>query len=303
MSFRQKDCRISLYSLRDEFSSSLHPIYHPPAESVTANYPLIMGIVNITPDSFYDGNQYNSVNQAIDRANEMVEAGVDIIDIGGESTRPGATAVGQNEEIDRVIPIIEQFSKINVHVSIDTSKAEVMKAAVRSGAHMINDVRALQDLEALNMAAELQVPVCLMHMQGEPRCMQSKPKYHNVVEDVLEFMRQRIKACETAGIKRELLCIDPGFGFGKTLAHNLELLNNLEKFSSLDLPVLAGLSRKSMLGAITSRPVDQRLASSLAVALIAMQKGARIIRVHDVAETSDVRQIFMALEKIAGHDN
>jgi len=251
-----------------------------------------MGILNITPDSFSDGNRYKSLSQAIDKANEMVDAGVDIIDIGGESTRPGARGISENEEIDRVIPVLEQVHKLHVSVSIDTSKAD-------AGANMINDVRALQEENALTTAAELQAPVCLMHMQGAPRTMQSQPNYQNVVQDVLQFLQQRVIACENAGISKELLSVDPGFGFGKSLAHNLQMLNSLDTFAALGLPILTGLSRKSMLGEITGKAVEQRLAPSLAVALIAMQKGARIIRVHDVAETCDIRQVYLALKNKA----
>jgi len=258
-----------------------------------------MGILNITPDSFSDGNRYKSLSQAIDKANEMVDAGVDIIDIGGESTRPGARGISENEEIDRVIPVLEQVHKLHVSVSIDTSKAAVMRAAVHAGANMINDVRALQEENALTTAAELQAPVCLMHMQGAPRTMQSQPNYQNVVQDVLQFLQQRVIACENAGISKELLSVDPGFGFGKSLAHNLQMLNSLDTFAALGLPILTGLSRKSMLGEITGKAVEQRLAPSLAVALIAMQKGARIIRVHDVAETCDIRQVYLALKNKA----
>jgi len=260
--------------------------------------PLIMGIINITPDSFSDGSQYNSITNAVKRAEQMVASGADILDIGGESTRPGAQEVSIEEEIERVVPIIEAIKQFRKPISIDTSKAEVMYAAVNAGAQMINDVRALQEPNALEMAAKLRVPVCLMHMQGAPRSMQNSPIYNNVTLDVMDFLQMRITDCENAGIKKELISIDPGFGFGKTLEHNLQLLNELDKLTNLGAPILVGLSRKSMLGQITGKKVDQRLTSSLAVALIAMQKGARIVRVHDVEETHDVRQVYIALHEL-----
>lgn len=261
------------------------------------NRPLIMGILNITPDSFSDGSLYNSVDSAFERAKEMQHL-VDIFDIGGESTRPGAAEVSVEQEIDRVIPVIEKVSQLGIPISVDTSKAQVMQAAVSAGAKMINDVRALQEPDALRTAVELQVPVCLMHMQGQPREMQDKPEYNNVVKEVSEFLLQRAQICQQAGINKELICLDPGFGFGKTLQHNLELLSKMDHLVSLGYPVLAGLSRKSMLGLLTNKPVEKRLAASLAVAQIAMQKGARIIRVHDVAETYDIRQVVQALAEL-----
>jgi len=258
-----------------------------------------MGILNITPDSFSDGNQYNNEDQAYGRAVEMQKAGVDILDIGGESTRPGAKDVSIEQEIERIVPVIQRVKSLGIPISVDTSKSEVMRAAVEVGASMVNDVRALQEKNALATIAELQVPVCLMHMQGKPRSMQQSPQYQNVVKDVMEFLQKRVKACENAGINRSLISIDPGFGFGKTLEHNLELLDCLADFLELELPILAGLSRKSMLGQMTNQPVERRLAGSLAVAQIAMEKGARIIRVHDVAETNDVRQVFMAMKSLS----
>ena len=255
-----------------------------------------MGILNITPDSFSDGSHYNTLEQAVSRAQSMIQAGVDILDIGGESTRPGATNVSETEEIARVVPVIEKLKHFGVSISIDSSKPAVMKAAVEAGANMINDVRALQLDGALKTAAELQVPVCLMHMQGVPRGMQQAPQYQDVIKEVSAFLRHRVRACEDAGINRELLSIDPGFGFGKTLEHNLTMLAQLDSFVELGLPVMAGLSRKSMLGEITDKPVGERLSSSLSVALVAMQKGARIIRVHHVDETCDVRRVYMALK-------
>jgi dihydropteroate synthase len=271
----------------------VHSIYQNKSHS-----PLIMGILNITPDSFSDGSQYNTVDQAFERAHQMQQAGVDIIDIGGESTRPGAADVSAEQEIERVVPVINRIKKLGIPISIDTSKPQVMQAAVAAGAMMINDVRALSESNALQMAAKLKVPVCLMHMQGQPRSMQKAPEYKNVVQEVISFLRQRVKACENAGIDKSLISLDPGFGFGKSLPHNLKILDQLERLVELGFPVLAGLSRKSMLGEITNKPVEQRLSASLAVAQLAMQKGARIIRVHDVAETVDVRQVFMAMKEL-----
>ncbi|RLV58682.1 dihydropteroate synthase [Parashewanella curva] len=257
-------------------------------KSLELSKPIIMGILNATPDSFSDGGQFNTYETACQHADEMIAHGAQIIDIGGESTRPGAPDVSLEEELARVIPVIEHVSKKDVWISIDTSKPEVMKQAVEAGAHLINDVRALQEPGALEVAASLNVPVCLMHMQGTPRTMQTAPKYQDVIEDIAVFFEQRIKACIDAGIKREHIILDPGFGFGKTLEHNLTILKNQKAFHRFDLPVLIGLSRKSMFKHLLNRDVEERLAGSLAGAMISAQKGAHIIRVHDVAETVDV---------------
>lgn len=272
----------------------MHPVYEH-----DKNTPLIMGILNITPDSFSDGSRYNSVESVFIRATKMSQNGVDILDVGGESTRPGAAEVSAADEIKRVVPVIQRIKNLGHTISIDTSKPEVMEAAVDAGATLINDVRALREKGAIEMAAKLQVPVCLMHMQGQPRSMQQRPSYQDVVTDVMAFLDSRAKECESHGIERGLISIDPGFGFGKTLKHNLELLSRFEQFTHLGLPVLAGLSRKSMLGEITSKPVEERLAASLSVAHIAMQRGADIIRVHDVAETNDLRQVHKAIADIS----
>ncbi len=266
--------------------------------SSTQPKPQIMGILNITPDSFSDGSQYNSVDAAFERAQLMLQQGVDIFDIGGESTRPGADPVSAEQEIARVVPVIEKVAALGLPISVDTSKAQVMRAAVDAGATMINDVRALQQPGALQAAVDLQVPICLMHMQGQPRQMQTNPTYVDVVEEVTEFLVNRAHVCQQAGVGKHLISLDPGFGFGKTLQHNLELLDRMDYLVSQGYPVLAGLSRKSMLGLITDKPVEQRLSASLAVALVAMQKGARFIRVHDVAETFDVRQVYCALAEL-----
>ncbi|MGL4939420.1 dihydropteroate synthase [Shewanella sp.] len=259
--------------------------------------PLVMGILNVTPDSFSDGGQYSSFELACQHADTMVSQGAQFIDIGGESTRPGADEVSLDAELARVLPLIEYVAaKHDVWISIDTSKPEVMRQAVNAGAHLINDVRALMAPQALEMAAQLQVPVCLMHMQGKPRTMQLAPDYQYVVADVASFLTERIQACIAAGISREQLLIDPGFGFGKTVEHNYELLAKLQHFQQFDLPILIGLSRKSMIGELLGKPIGERLAGSLAGAMLAAQNGAQIIRVHDVAETVDVLKVLQATQ-------
>lgn len=258
--------------------------------------PVVMGILNVTPDSFSDGGAYPDPALAAARALQMVEEGAAVIDVGGESTRPGAAAVDGDSEIARVVPVIEAIrGSCDVPVSIDTSKPEVMRAAVAAGASFINDVRALREPGALEAAASLKVPVCLMHMRGEPRTMQDAPEYDNVVSDVMAFLAERIDTCLRAGFLRERLVLDPGFGFGKTLQHNLLILNNLQRLTEFELPVLVGISRKSMIGAILDRPVDQRLYGSLAAATISLLKGASIIRTHDVAPTVDAVRVVTAL--------
>ncbi len=263
------------------------------SKTLDLSAPVVMGIVNVTPDSFSDGGDYAQFEQACRHVDNMVKQGALIIDVGGESTRPGATEVSVEQELERVIPIIEYTARThNVWISIDTSKPHVMEAAVNAGANMINDVRALQAPGALAMAASLDVPICLMHMQGDPQTMQNAPIYDDVVDEVAAFFELRIAYCEAAGIKRERLILDPGFGFGKTLAHNYRLLAMLPKLHEFHLPVLVGLSRKSMIGNLLGRDTDQRLAGSLAGALIAAQQGAHIIRVHDVVETHDVLKVM-----------
>lgn len=258
--------------------------------------PQIMGILNVTPDSFSDGGRYVAPEIAVERALAMIDEGADIIDIGGESTRPGAQPVMADEEMARVIPIIKAIRQhSNVPISVDTSKPEVMRAAVAAGANMINDVRALQEEGALVAAAELNVPVCLMHMQGEPRMMQAHPHYDDVVSEVYRFLEGRINAALAAGLARHHLLIDPGFGFGKTLAHNLLLLKELSRFKTLGVPLLVGISRKAMIGQILDKPVDQRLYGSLAAAVLALSRGADILRVHDVAATLDVLKVWRAV--------
>ncbi len=258
---------------------------------------IVMGILNTTPDSFSDGGRFDLVETAVAHALRMEREGADIIDIGGESTRPGAQAVTVNEELERVIPVIRVLRKqTTIPISIDTSKPEVMQAAVEAGADMINDVNALQANGAIRACVELGVPVCLMHMQGEPRTMQQDPQYDDVVRDVAGFLRQRTRACIDAGVDRDRIILDPGFGFGKTLRHNMQLLNGLDAISGLELPVLVGLSRKSMLGAIIDKPVDQRVYASVAAAVIARGKGAHVFRVHDVSPTRDALALCDALD-------
>jgi len=258
--------------------------------------PVVMGVLNVTPDSFSDGGRFMLCERAIARALEMAGEGAGLVDIGGESTRPGALPVATHEELARVIPVLEALVAGGLlPVSVDTAKPEVMAAAAAAGAELINDVLALQAPGALEAAAGSGCAVCLMHMQGEPRTMQQAPVYRNVVEEVYAFLATRIEACVGAGIAQERIVIDPGFGFGKTLAHNLALMKHLDRFTRLGVPVLVGVSRKSMIGAVTGRPVDQRLAGGLALATLAVAAGARIIRTHDVAATRDAAGITAAV--------
>lgn len=261
--------------------------------------PVIMGILNVTPDSFSDGGEFNRVDAAVQRAIEMQAQGAAIIDVGGESTRPGAEPVSVSQEIERVVPVIEAIRRCSdVQISIDTSKPEVMSAAVQAGANLVNDVNALRAPGAIACCAELAVPVCLMHMKGEPRTMQKNPVYSDVVDDVRDFLLDRVKVCVEAGIAGNQILLDPGFGFGKTLEHNLQLLSRLHEFCELDFPVLVGVSRKSMLGEILNRPVDERMIGGVAVTVLAFGKGARWFRVHDVAETGDALKICKALNQV-----
>ncbi|MBS3796316.1 MULTISPECIES: dihydropteroate synthase [unclassified Pseudoalteromonas] len=268
----------------------------PRGRLLDLNTPQVMGILNVTPDSFSDGGQHNDLDNAVKKALTMLEQGATIIDIGGESTRPGAADVIEQEELERVIPVIEAIrAQSDCVISIDTSKAAVMTAAVQAGADIINDVRALEEPGALQAAATLDVPVCLMHMQGQPRSMQQAPDYKDVTAEVCAYLAKRAQTCIDAGIKAEHIMIDPGFGFGKSLQHNYQLLAELEQLQQLGYPVLAGLSRKSMFGQLLGRPADQRLSASLAGALICMQKGAAIVRVHDVQETVDLLRVHEAM--------
>ena len=262
--------------------------------------PRVVGILNVTPDSFSDGGHHNSVDAAVAHGLRMAEEGADMLDIGGESTRPGSAEVSVEEELRRVLPVIEQLiARTTLPIAIDTSKPEVMRAAVAAGAGKMNDLYALRRDGAIEAAAELGVPVCLMHMQGEPRSMQAEPHYDDVVGEVHRFLTDRLFACELAGIDRRKVMLDPGFGFGKTLEHNLALLCALERFSNLGSGVYVGLSRKTMIGALTGRtdPAD-RAAGSAAAALIAVQRGARMVRVHDVAATVDALAVWQAVHAV-----
>jgi dihydropteroate synthase len=258
--------------------------------------PQVMGILNVTPDSFSDGGQFNGVKGALKQAQEMIAAGATIIDVGGESTRPGAPDVPINEELERVIPVIKALrSQFDIWISIDTSKADVMRQAIEVGADMINDVRALQEPGALQVASKAGVPICIMHMQGQPKTMQVNPEYDDVLIDIESFFIERIAVCERAGIPRDKLILDPGFGFGKTIEHNYHLLANLEEFQKIGLPILAGVSRKSMIFKLLNKTPKECLIGSVTCASIAAIKGAQIIRVHDVPETIEALKIMNSI--------
>ncbi|MCC6302666.1 MAG: dihydropteroate synthase [Gammaproteobacteria bacterium] len=261
--------------------------------------PQVMGILNVTPDSFSDGGDFFSVDAALAQARRMAGEGAAIIDVGGESTRPGAAAVTAAEEVARVVPVIAAIRAAlpETVISIDTSRPAVMRAAVAAGAGLINDVRALGEPDALETARELGVPVCLMHMQGEPRTMQRAPHYDDVVREVMEFLAARVEACLGAGLPRARLLVDPGFGFGKTAAHNLRLLRGLDRFRALDCPLLVGLSRKSLIGAVLGHPVEGRLYGSIALATLAVWQGASIVRAHDVGPTVDAVRLCGAVKE------
>lgn len=257
--------------------------------------PLVMGVLNVTPDSFSDGGHFYSLESALSRAEQMIADGVDIIDVGGESSRPGAKPLPVEEELARIMPVLYALRDCGKPISVDTYKPQIMREAVAAGADMINDINGFRAEGALSALKDSACALCIMHMQGEPLTMQAQPDYRNVVAEVTAFLAERANRIERAGIARERICIDPGFGFGKTKDHNLALLNQLGKMQqNLDLPILVGLSRKSTIGAITGRPVEQRLAGSLAAALFAAVQGAHIIRVHDVAETVDALKVWQA---------
>ena len=263
--------------------------------------PAVMGILNSTPDSFSDGGKFTTLDRALLQVEKMAAAGASVIDIGGESTRPGAAAVSEQEEIDRVAPLIEAaVGVVDVPISIDTSQHGVMRAAVAAGAAMINDVRALREDGALEAAVELQRPVCLMHMQGQPRDMQVEPQYDDVVAEVTLFLRDRMTECVQAGLAEDMLLVDPGFGFGKTAADNIELLANLRQLQVLGRPVVVGISRKSTLGVITGRELSERMPASIAAAVLAVERGAHIVRAHDVGATVDALRVAQA---VLGADN
>lgn len=257
--------------------------------------PRVMGILNVTPDSFSDGGKYQRLADAVDHAAAMLAAGATLIDIGGESTRPGAQAVSDEEEAARVVPVVVALAeRFDTFISVDTSKALVMRESAAAGAHLINDIRALGEPGALDAAAASQLPICLMHMQGEPDTMQQAPHYENVLAEVEAFFVQQIARCEAAGIAKNRLLLDPGFGFGKTLAHNYRLLARLGDFHHLGLPLLVGMSRKSMIGALLDLPAEQRVSGSVACAVIAALQGAQIIRVHDVRQTVEAMRVVEA---------
>lgn len=263
------------------------------SKSLDLSRPQIMGILNLTPDSFSDGGRFIDPQAALKHAKQMLIDGATLIDVGGESTRPGADAVAEQAELDRVIPVIELLrQELDCWISIDTSKAVVMKEAVSAGADLINDIRALRDPNALQVAADSGAAICLMHMQGLPRTMQQAPDYQDVTAEVVSFLQARVQACIEVGINRERLCLDPGYGFGKGLDHNYELLGKLGQLTPLGLPLLVGMSRKSMLGQLLNREVDQRLAGGLAAHLFAINQGAHILRVHDVKDMADALRVW-----------
>ena len=266
--------------------------------TLSLEQPRVMGVLNVTPDSFSDGGNYLSPDQALLRAAEMHEEGADIIDIGGDSTRPGSEETPLQEELDRVIPVVERLSsRLDVAVSVDSSKPEVMEQAVRAGAVMINDVFALRKEGALEVAAGLDAAVCLMHMQGSPESMQQAPVYGELPGDVIRFLAERVEICSAAGIEKDRMLVDPGFGFGKNDAHNLKLLANLDQFAVLELPLLVGLSRKQWLGNLTGKPVGERVSAGIAAALAAIDRGANIVRTHDVASTVDALKVAEAIKQ------
>ncbi|MGY1806946.1 dihydropteroate synthase [Blastococcus sp. SYSU D00669] len=268
-----------------------------PLLALAARRPLVCGVLNVTPDSFSDGGRFDALDRAVEHGRTLAGEGADLIDIGGESTRPGARPPSPAEELDRVVPVVEALvQEVGVPLSVDTSRPEVMRAAVAAGASMVNDVRALRTPGALEAAAELAVPVCLMHMQRSPESMQRDPRYSDVVAEVRAFLAERKRACLEAGLHPEHLLVDPGFGFGKTLAHNVALLASLGRLRDLGAPIMVGLSRKSVLGQLTGRAVGERLPASLAAAVVAAQRGAAVLRVHDVAATRDALAVLDAVD-------
>jgi len=258
-------------------------------------FPQVMGILNVTPDSFSDGGRHNSLDLALRHAEAMINAGATLLDIGGESTRPGAAEVSEDEELARVVPVVEAIARrFDVWISVDTSKAIVIREAARAGMHLINDIRSLQEPGALQAAAETGLPVCLMHMQGQPKTMQHSPKYEDVVAEVAEYFVEQIARCENAGIPKSKLLLDPGFGFGKNLNHNYQLLARLAELHHFGLPLLVGMSRKSMVGQLLHVSPEQRVTGSVACAVIAAMQGAQIVRVHDVKETVEAMRVVEA---------
>ncbi len=273
-------------------------------EQITVDSPLVMAVLNITPDSFSDGgNLFDQGKPQLDlilsAAEALLKSGADILDVGGESTRPGAIVPAVQEELDRIAPVVESlWQHFGCDISVDTSRAVVMRQALQSGAKLINDVRALTEPETISVAAETGAELCLMHMQGSPDSMQYSPQYVDVVAEVQQYLQSRVEACIAAGIDRNKICIDPGFGFGKSHQHNMQLMLNLEQFKEMDLPLLVGVSRKGMIGELTGKPLEARLAGSVAMAQIALQGGANILRVHDVAETCDMIKVWSAIKQL-----
>lgn len=264
-------------------------------QTLSLSTPQVMGILNVTPDSFSDGGTHNTPAKALEHARKMIAEGAAIIDIGGESTRPGAAEVSPEQEAERVIPVVAAIAReSDVWISVDTSKALVIREAANAGAHILNDIRSFSEPGALQAAAQSGLPVCVMHMQGEPRTMQKAPHYQNVVREVYTYLEAQVARCVAAGIEKNHIILDPGFGFGKTLTHNYQLLDKLDLFHNLGLPVLAGMSRKSMIGQLMDIPPDERVAGSVACAVIAAMKGAQIIRVHDVKETVQAMKVVEA---------
>ncbi|GGJ75401.1 dihydropteroate synthase [Alloalcanivorax dieselolei] len=258
------------------------------ARTLDLSAPVVMGILNVTPDSFSDGGQFTSLDSALRRAEQMLADGAAIIDVGGESTRPGADPVSEQQELDRVVPVVEALTReLDALVSVDTSIASVIRETARAGAGLINDVRSLRRAGACQAAADAGLPVCLMHMRGEPGDMQDDPQYQDVTAEVIRFLEERVEVCVSAGIARDRLLVDPGFGFAKTVYHNLKLLAEMDQLKRLRLPILVGLSRKSMVGKVLDRPVEERLPGSLAAAVMCIERGALIVRAHDVKETVD----------------
>jgi dihydropteroate synthase len=273
------------------------PVWSVGGRDLDLSQPLVMGIVNVTPDSFSDGGRFLSAPAALEHARRLIDEGADLLDIGGESTRPGAADVSEPEEIDRVVPLIQALRSTSVPLSVDTSKPRVMRAALAAGASIVNDVRAFQEAGAPEAVVGSGCGLVLMHMQGTPRTMQREPSYGDVVREVGDFLRLRVAALVQAGIAAERIAVDPGFGFGKSVSHNFRLLRELDALTTLGRPVLVGLSRKSMLGAVTGRAVGERVAASVAAAVLAVERGARIVRVHDVAATRDALRVWAAMRK------
>ncbi len=282
-------------------ANSISPHFQCGRFQLSLARPLVMGVLNVTPDSFSDGGRFIRVNLALAHAQQMIEEGADLIDVGGESTRPGATPVSLEEELARVLPVIEALRELNVPLSIDTYKPEMMRAALDAGADMINDIWGFRRPQALEAVAHSTCGLCVMHMHGEPETMQRTPIENDVIAEVSEFLQQRMEALQAAGISKERISLDPGCGFGKTVEQNYALLAHLDKLVPSDMPLLVGMSRKSMLGAVTGRPAEQRMAASIAAAVCAVERGAHIVRVHDVGPTVDALKVWQAVQNQLSH--